>query len=152
MTETPDTSLRAQIDSLCAILDRFDWDHMAAEDRAAILASISRFTGFGDALRIDAIRRVLDALTFDETGSRQYALETIEKIIADAPGLVIRVEVRDVYGMPKVYPADPTARNLAELAGTRTFTPRALATIRRLGYTVEVLPGACVLPAEYQET
>src|SRR6185437_16226989 len=72
----------------------------------------------GDTLLINAIREVLTVLD-EETGSRQYALETIEKIISDAPGLVIAVEVRDVYGMEKVYPADPTARLLADLAGTR---------------------------------
>lgn len=104
----------------------------------------------GDTLRITAIREVLTVLDGEE-GDRQLALETIERIIGDGPGPVIHVEVRDVYGTPKVYPADPTARDLADLAGTRTFTPRALATIRRLGYVVEVDPGPCGLPAEYQQ-
>jgi hypothetical protein len=137
-----------QLSYLRDILARFDWEHMAAEDRAYALGAVARFTGFGDTLRIDAIRRVLGVLE-SETGDRQYALETIDKIISDAPGLVIAVEVRDVYGVSKVYPADPTARHLAELAGTRTFTPRALDTIRRLGYIVEVHAGPYPLPAEY---
>jgi len=108
-------------------------------------------TDTGDTLRINAIREVLTGLAArtDVRGGWQHALETIEKIIGDAPGLVIAVEVRDVYGMQKVYPADPTARHLADLAGTKTFTPRALDTIRQLGYVVEVHAGHRSLPHEY---
>ena len=104
----------------------------------------------GDALRIDAIRRVLTILDTEE-GDRQHALETIEKIISAVGGLVIHVEVRDIYGMAKVYPADPTAHLLADLAGTRTFPP-ARSTRSALGYAIEVDPGPYrSLPREYDE-
>ena len=45
----------------------------------------------------------------------------------------ILVDVRDVYGRETIYPACPTAELLAQLAGTRTLTRAALATIRALG-------------------
>lgn len=54
----------------------------------------------------------------------------------------IYVDVRDVYGRETIYPACPTAELLAQLAGTRTLTRAALATIRALGYSVELAPRA----------
>ena len=54
----------------------------------------------------------------------------------------ILVDVRDVYGRETIYPACPTAELLAQLAGTRTLTRAALATIRALGYSVAVRPHA----------
>lgn len=48
------------------------------------------------------------------------------------------IEIKHVYGVQTAYPACPTAALLARLAGTQTLTPRALATIRELGYTVTV--------------
>lgn len=48
------------------------------------------------------------------------------------------IEIRHVYGVPAAYPACPTATLLARLAGTKTLTAEALATIRALGYRVEV--------------
>lgn len=50
----------------------------------------------------------------------------------------VTIEIRHVYGVPTAYPACPTSALLARLAGTQTLTPRALATIRDLGYRVEV--------------
>lgn len=54
----------------------------------------------------------------------------------------ILVDVRDVYGRETIYPACATAELLAQLAGTRTLTRAALATIRALGYSVAVRPHA----------
>lgn len=48
------------------------------------------------------------------------------------------IEVRHVYGVATAYPACATAALLAKLAGTKTLTAEALATIRELGYTVTV--------------
>lgn len=50
----------------------------------------------------------------------------------------ITVTVRDVYGIKTIYPACETAKLLARLAGTKTLTQSALATIKALGYTVAV--------------
>ena len=52
--------------------------------------------------------------------------------------MTITVTVREVYGIRTIYPACDTAKLLARLAGTKTLTAAALATIRALGYTVEV--------------
>ena len=54
----------------------------------------------------------------------------------------IFVDVRDVYGRETIYPACETSKLLAQLAGTRTLTLAALATIRALGYGVAVRPHA----------
>ena len=48
------------------------------------------------------------------------------------------IEIRHVYGVATAYPACPTASLLARLAGTKTLTAEALATIRALGYAVTV--------------
>jgi hypothetical protein len=50
----------------------------------------------------------------------------------------IQVTVKDVYGARTIYPACDTAKLLAKLAGTKTITAQALATIKQLGYAVEV--------------
>ena len=54
----------------------------------------------------------------------------------------ILVDVRTNYGAETIYPACPTAEKLAQLAGTKTLTRAALATIRALGYEVAVKPRA----------
>ena len=54
----------------------------------------------------------------------------------------ILVDIRDVYGRETIYPACPTAELLAQLAATKTLTRAALATIRALGYSVELAPRA----------
>jgi hypothetical protein len=50
----------------------------------------------------------------------------------------ITVTVRDIYGIPTIYPACETAKLLARLANTKTLTRQALETIKALGYTVTV--------------
>lgn len=52
--------------------------------------------------------------------------------------MVITVEIRFNYGIRAIYPECHTARLLAALAGTKTFTPASLETIRRLGYEITV--------------
>jgi hypothetical protein len=48
------------------------------------------------------------------------------------------IEVRHVYGVQTAYPACQTAALLARLAGTKTLTAESLATIRALGYRLEI--------------
>lgn len=50
----------------------------------------------------------------------------------------ITVRITNNYGQRAVYPACDTARKLADLIGTKTFTPRALEQIKGLGYIVTV--------------
>ena len=54
----------------------------------------------------------------------------------------ITVRIANNYGQRAVYPVCDTARRLAELIGTRTFTERALRQLRELGYTIAVQPEA----------
>jgi len=50
----------------------------------------------------------------------------------------ITVRITHNYGARTVYPVCEVARKLAELIGTKSFTDRALAQIKELGYTVTV--------------
>jgi len=48
----------------------------------------------------------------------------------------ITVQIREVYGCPKVYPVCETAKQFAALLGTKTLTLDALTGIAGLGYAV----------------
>jgi hypothetical protein len=50
---------------------------------------------------------------------------------------VVQVFQRQVYGQPKVYPANHAADLLASIAGVKTFNNQQLQTIRELGLTIE---------------
>lgn len=50
----------------------------------------------------------------------------------------ITVEVREVYGNPTVYPVCEKAKQLADLAGTKTLTRQTLQKIEALGFVVNV--------------
>ena len=49
----------------------------------------------------------------------------------------VLIEVRDVYGEAKAYPANEQAKLFAEMLGTKTLTHRNLCLIERLGFTIE---------------
>jgi hypothetical protein len=48
----------------------------------------------------------------------------------------ITIRIDKNYGIETAYPACPQSRLLADLAGTKTLTRRALDTIAALGYTI----------------
>jgi hypothetical protein len=50
----------------------------------------------------------------------------------------ITVSVKHVYGNELIYPVSENAKLLAKLTGKKTLTRDALATIKKLGYEVEV--------------
>jgi hypothetical protein len=52
---------------------------------------------------------------------------------------VIKVTVRSVYGLDKVYPANDAARTLANIAGTKTLSVANLRDARALGCTIECI-------------
>lgn len=54
----------------------------------------------------------------------------------------ITVRITRNYGTRVVYPVCETAKKLAALIGTHTFTERALQQIRDLGYEIVVEPEA----------
>lgn len=49
----------------------------------------------------------------------------------------ILIELRDIYGETKAYPANEQAKLFAEMLGTKTLTHRNLRLIERLGFTIE---------------
>lgn len=51
----------------------------------------------------------------------------------------IKVTIKNIYGVDKVFPADEKARLLAELAGTKTLTTSAIELIKKLGFKVLVV-------------
>jgi hypothetical protein len=50
----------------------------------------------------------------------------------------IMVEIRDVYGVSKVYPVCGEAQIFAAIAGTKTLLPEDIKRIQMLGYEVKV--------------
>jgi hypothetical protein len=50
----------------------------------------------------------------------------------------ITVEIKNIYGNRSIYPACSKSKLLADIAGTKTFTNRALEAIKCLGYEINV--------------
>jgi len=59
-------------------------------------------------------------------------------LLVEEVAMNIIVRITNNFGNRAVYPVCDTARKLADLIGTKTFTDRAIAQIRDLGYTVSV--------------
>lgn len=57
----------------------------------------------------------------------------------------IFVEVRNIYGESKAYPACEKAKIFAEIAGTKTLTLATMRQIKRLGYAIEIKTAAHTL-------
>jgi hypothetical protein len=52
----------------------------------------------------------------------------------------ITVEIRDVYGVAKVYPICERAKLFTAIAGTKTMLPEDIQRIQLLGYKIAVQP------------
>lgn len=77
---------------------------------------------------------------------------TVHILQNPADHLVVKLELRSVYGRWTVYPFCQNAKGFAEVAGTRTLTGHHLSAIRRMGYELRVLNGACLdVPAILRE-
>lgn len=50
---------------------------------------------------------------------------------------VIQIEVRDVYGISKAYPANKAAELFAQIAGTKTLCRETLRYAEQLGFEVQ---------------
>jgi hypothetical protein len=48
----------------------------------------------------------------------------------------ITIQMRNVYGEPKAYPADASAEMFATIAGTKILTRNTLREVIRLGFTI----------------
>lgn len=51
----------------------------------------------------------------------------------------LAVEVRDVYGVRKAYPANPAARKVADLLGMKTLPVDKRAALEALGFEFELV-------------
>ncbi len=51
----------------------------------------------------------------------------------------IKVTIKTVYGVEKIYPADRKAELFAELVGQKTLTREDIGHIKALGYAVQVV-------------
>lgn len=54
----------------------------------------------------------------------------------------IKIKIENKYGNELIYPVCENAKLLAQLAGTKTLTQNALATIKLLGYQIELQQNA----------
>lgn len=52
----------------------------------------------------------------------------------------IQVTIKQVYGNELIYPACPKAHTFATMLGQSTLTRRDIASIKALGFTVNVTP------------
>ena len=50
---------------------------------------------------------------------------------------IVKITKREIYGVVRYYPANYTANKFLELTHKKTFDIHELATINRLGFTVE---------------
>lgn len=50
---------------------------------------------------------------------------------------LIEIVVRDVYGVPTVYPVNEQAKRLAAIAGTKTLTQAALQHAEAMGFLIQ---------------
>ena len=57
----------------------------------------------------------------------------------------IKIDVRTVYGVEKIYPACDTAKLIAAIAGTKTLTRETLRLAWSLGFAAEVITTPFVL-------
>lgn len=69
---------------------------------------------------------------------------TVHILTNPAHRLAVKLELRSVYGAWKVYPFCDNAKGFAAIAGTTTLTGHVLNQIKRMGYSLQVLNGACV--------
>lgn len=64
---------------------------------------------------------------------------------------VVEIEVKQVYGVERIYPINDTARLLADLIGQKTLSHDKLRKLRELGYAIRVSsPYNLVIQSEYQ--
>ena len=52
----------------------------------------------------------------------------------------IKVSIKNVYGSDLIYPLSDNAKEFAKLTGTKTLSQSAIDSIKRLGYSVEIIP------------
>lgn len=58
---------------------------------------------------------------------------------------VVLVDVRNVYGTEKYYPANENAHLFAKINGAKTLSRQTIGWIQELGYRIEVKPREILL-------
>lgn len=61
-----------------------------------------------------------------------------EQFDTDRFNQVIRVTVRNTYGVDRVYPTNVLGQKLAQLVNRRTFTPEDIRILKSIGYKFEM--------------
>ena len=51
---------------------------------------------------------------------------------------LLQIQQRSVYGVLTIYPINDVAQRFAEIAGTKTLTPKTLKLAEQLGFTIQV--------------
>lgn len=77
---------------------------------------------------------------FAIVGDEDPSAEALRDAIVDrynAPALVCKVEVRNVFGNEMIYPANFEAERFAAIAGKKTLSRTDLMNIKALGFAVE---------------
>jgi hypothetical protein len=54
----------------------------------------------------------------------------------------VEIEVRNVYGVPTIYPVNDQAKLLAKIAGTKTLTNATLAVAEQMGFAIVTVTAA----------
>lgn len=70
----------------------------------------------------------------DERGTKLAEVNTRKAVHVS-----IQVQIKNVYGVQKIYPACDKAKLFAKLVGQTTLTSQDIRVIKDLGYTVEVV-------------
>ena len=52
--------------------------------------------------------------------------------------MIAQVRIKHQYGQEVVQPACEISREFADIAGTKLLTPATIASMKKLGYTIEV--------------
>lgn len=52
--------------------------------------------------------------------------------------MIAQVQIKQVYGVDTIYPANDNAKLLAQIAGTKTLKKETIEIARKLGFTFEV--------------
>ncbi len=80
---------------------------------------------------LSVIDSPLFIICFYDANERRQATRSNTKMIK---GIVVKQ--KNVYGEEKIYPVCEHSQMLAELAGTKTFTPRAIKLIKNMGIDI----------------
>ena len=52
--------------------------------------------------------------------------------------MTIKVEIKNVYGVDRIYPIDKNAKFFTSMTGNKTLSQTDIETIKALGFTIEV--------------